>query len=59
MPAYVCGGRVHLTACHLGPNLGCPLLPGCGESAGLVVPAGQGHAGADGSQDGQSRGMPI
>jgi len=47
------GGEVDLTARDVGPSLGCPLLLGPGERSGLVVPVGQGHAGADGSQDGQ------
>src|SRR5947207_8402858 len=50
------GGDVDLTARDVGPDLGCPLLPGPRERPGLVVPVGQGHAGADGSQDGQPGG---
>jgi hypothetical protein len=53
--AYGRGGDVDLTARDVGPDLGCPLLLGPGERSGLVVPVGQGHAGADGSQDGQPR----
>ena len=55
-PAHGCGGDVNLAARDIGTGLRCAVLLGWREGRGLPVPVGQDHAGADGSEDGQSHG---
>ena len=53
---HVRGSHMDLTAGDIGPDLCGPPLASGGECSRLAVPMGEGHAGADGSQDGQPRG---